>query len=430
MKKLTANWVLKLVSLLFAFIVWFLVTNINDPVISKTYYNIQVSINGFDQIEKKGQIPIILDESDVVSSVKVSAPRSVIDNLSKENIIATADVQDISSLNTLSINFSSSKSNDKIQNFSPSSDVVKLNIEKKETRTLEIKASTLGEDELTGGDIVGPVNLDQNMVRVSGPESVIKNIKKAAVEVDVRSGLPEVNTNADIVLYDNNDEVIDPSSSHVEMNIKSVGIHATIYSTKAVSIKYPPISGKPAEGYMRTGEITSNPQKVLIAAKKDVLKNIDSITVEADDLDITGLRDNLSHTYDLEEYLPEGVIFGNPEFSGKATVIVHIGAIAEKTVDVSIKNITVGETPEGFDVEINDKEYETVSLTLEGLESKINTLNPETITGTVDINKVLKNNNLTEPAEGMYSAEVEWTLPDGVEAKAPVSVYISVKNAE
>ena len=34
MKKLTSNWGLKLASLIFAVVVWFLVTNINDPITS------------------------------------------------------------------------------------------------------------------------------------------------------------------------------------------------------------------------------------------------------------------------------------------------------------------------------------------------------------------------------------------------------------
>ena len=44
MKRLTANWGLKLASLIFAVIVWFLVTNIDDPITSVRYTNIPVTL--------------------------------------------------------------------------------------------------------------------------------------------------------------------------------------------------------------------------------------------------------------------------------------------------------------------------------------------------------------------------------------------------
>jgi len=42
-KKLTSNWGLKLASVVFAAILWFLITNINDPVVSQTFYDVPVT---------------------------------------------------------------------------------------------------------------------------------------------------------------------------------------------------------------------------------------------------------------------------------------------------------------------------------------------------------------------------------------------------
>ena len=51
MKKIMANWGLKLASLIFAIIVWFLVTNINDPITSVRYTNIPVTIKNGNLIK-------------------------------------------------------------------------------------------------------------------------------------------------------------------------------------------------------------------------------------------------------------------------------------------------------------------------------------------------------------------------------------------
>ena len=142
MKRITANWGLKLASLIFAVIVWFLVTNINDPVISVRYTNVPVSIKNGNLITDKGQVYTVLDGSDTISSVTIYAPRGVIDSLSQSNIVATADIQKLSSLNTVSIDCVTNKYYDKIDKIILSSDVVKLNVERKASKSLALTATT------------------------------------------------------------------------------------------------------------------------------------------------------------------------------------------------------------------------------------------------------------------------------------------------
>ena len=80
MKRLTANWGLKLVSLIFAVIVWFFVTNIDDPITSVRYTNIPVTLKNTNLITDQGQVYTILDGSDTISSVTLFAPRSIIES--------------------------------------------------------------------------------------------------------------------------------------------------------------------------------------------------------------------------------------------------------------------------------------------------------------------------------------------------------------
>ena len=426
MKKLTANWGLKLISLLFAMIVWFLVTNINDPVTPVRFSNIQVMIKNDDLITGRGQVYSVLDGSNVINSVTVYAPRSVIDSLSQNNIVATADVQNLSSLNTISIDITTNKYSDKIDRIVPSSDLVKLDIEKKKSKQLQLEAKTIGEPK--EGFIVGEINTDENLIKISGAESIVDRVSKAEVDLDVTGLQTDIGSNEDIVLYDKDGEVVD--STNLEMKTRSVKVNVPILQTKKVPVRYR-ISGKTADGYAQTGDIDSNPGEILIAGKKSVLSTVDAIIVEGEDLDVTGLKDNFTYTADLKQFLPAGVVFADDKFDGKATVVVYIGSVSESTVDVSTKNIAVEGVPEGFEVTIDSNgEDDKVSLTLAGLDSRINTLNNSALRGTINIEQVMKDNNLTELAEGSYRAEVEWNLPKGVEVKNTVSVHISVKKAD
>ena len=314
----------------------------------------------------------------------------------------------------------------KIDRIVPSADLVKLDIEKKKSKQLQLEAKTIGEPK--EGFIVGEINTDENLIKISGAESIVDRVSKAEVDLDVTGLQTDIGSNEDIVLYDKDGEVVD--STNLEMKTRSVKVNVPILQTKKVPVRYR-ISGKTADGYAQTGDIDSNPGEVLIAGKKSVLSTVDAIIVEGEDLDVTGLKDNFTYTADLKQFLPAGVVFADDKFDGKATVVVYIGSVSESTVDVSTKNIAVEGVPEGFEVTIDSNgEDDKVSLTLAGLDSRINTLNNSALRGTINIEQVMKDNNLTELAEGSYRAEVEWNLPKGVEVKNTVSVHISVKKAD
>ncbi len=422
MKKLTANWGLKLTSLIFAIAVWFLVTNINDPITSVRYTNIPVTLKNTSLITEQGQVYTILDGSDTISSVTLYAPRSIIDSLSQNNVVATADIQDLSSLNTVSIDVNTNKYSDKIEKIVTSSDVVKLSVERKASKSLALSATTSGS--LTDGYVIGDVNTDQNMVRISGPESVVSNIASATVDVDVTGFTSNIGTDADIALLDAEGNVVDSSS--VSMNSRTVRVNVVIYETEYVPITYV-VTGEPANGYMLTGEIDSTPDSVLIAGRSSAVSAVKEIKVEDTALDVTGMTGNLNYTFSIAQYLPSGLILGDKDFSGSVAVVVHIEPVVSQTFDVDLSNISVEGTADGYIVSVDDEEYETVSLTLQGLKNSINAINPDSLKGVVKVEDIISGNNLGELKPGNYSADVQWTLPDGVKIKGTVSVYVKVE---
>jgi YbbR domain-containing protein len=422
MKKLTANWGLKLASLIFAVIVWFLITNINDPVTSVRYTNIPVTLKNTNLITDQGQVYTVLDGSDTISSVTIFAPRSIIDSLSQNNIVATADLQDLSSYNTVGIQVITNKYYDKIESITPSSSVVKLSVERKASKSLALSATTSGT--LADGYVIGDVSTEQNMIRISGPESVVGSVKYAAVDVDVTGFTSNIGTDADIVLYDANGDPIDATS--VSMNIKTVRVNVVIYETKYVSLNYI-VKGEPAAGHMLTGRVESNPSEVLIAGRSSTLSTISEIRIDDDALDVTGYSGNLQASIDVSKYLPSGVTLGDDDYNGMAAVVVYIEGVATRTLDVDISKISLKNEVNGYNIEIDDAEYDTVSLTLQGLASNLDALDPAALAGSVDVEDIIADNKLDKLSEGTYSAAVEWVLPSGVTVKTPVEVYVKVE---
>ena len=422
MKRLTANWGLKLASLIFAMVVWFLVTNINDPVTSVRYTNIPVTLKNTNLITDQGQVYTILDGSDTISSVTIYAPRSIIDSLSQNNVIATADLQELSSLNTVSVDVKTNKYFDKIEKIDTSSDMVKLSVERKASKSLALGATTSGS--LADGYVIGDVTTEQNMVRISGPESVINRITSATVDVDVTGFTSNIGTDADIMLLDAEGETVD--TSLISMNIKTVRVNVVIYETKYVPITYV-VSGEAASGYMFTKEVESTPETVQIAGRSNTISSVNEIIVDDPNINVDGLSGNLTYTYNLDKYLPAGITFADKDFSGSVSVVVHVAAVETKTFDVSVSKIAVNGDSAGFKVYVDDNEYDTVSLTLQGLPSTLGGISENSLTGSVDIQGILAANDLTELKAGTYSADVDWTLPEGVTVKGTVSVYVTVE---
>ena len=427
MKRLTANWGLKLASLIFAVIVWFLVTNINDPITSVRYTNIPVTIKNGNLITDKGQVYTVLDGSDTISSVTIYAPRAVIDSLSPSNIVATADIQNLSSLNTVKIDVTTNKYVDKIENYSLSSDVVKLNVERKASKSLALSASTSGT--VSDGYVIGDVTTEQNMVRISGPESFVNSVVKASVDVDVTGFTSNIGTDADIVLYDAEGNALDIAQSGVSMNIRTVRVNIQILETKYVPVRYL-VKGEPASGYALTGEIESTPEEVLVAGRSSAISSNNELIVESDSLDVSGLTANLTTPVDLTSALPSGISFGDSDFNGTASVVVYIGAVVEETFDISTDKISVDGSADGFDIFIDDSEYNQVSLTLQGLRSNINAVKESEITGVVKLSDIMTANDLTELKAGTYDGYISWSLPEGVYVKSAVSVYVTVREKE
>ena len=90
-KKLTNNVGLKILSILFAFLLWLVVVSVDDPVTTKPFSSIPVELINTQAVTGQGSVYEVLDNSDM-ASIHVTAKRSVLDSLSRDNFKATADM--------------------------------------------------------------------------------------------------------------------------------------------------------------------------------------------------------------------------------------------------------------------------------------------------------------------------------------------------
>ena len=91
LKTLTNNFWYKVLALLFAIILWLVVYNVDDPVITRTYMT-TVTLQNEDSIQDKYYE--ILDNSHNVSFT-VSGKRSILDKIDDSDFTATADFNEM-----------------------------------------------------------------------------------------------------------------------------------------------------------------------------------------------------------------------------------------------------------------------------------------------------------------------------------------------
>ncbi len=419
--KLTANWGLKLIAFAFAAMLWFLVTNISNPTSSRTFNNIPVTLKNTEVITASGQVYEVLDDTDTISRVSIQAPRSVCDALTRDDITAVADFADLTSRNTVSIQVSvNSRYSNEILSLASSSDTMKLSVEKKVTRTLPLEATTSGV--LSDGYIIGTVSTAQNMIRITGPESAVNAIAKASVDVDVTGFTSAIGTNGDIRLYDAEAHEIRDAS--IKKNIDTVGINVAILKSKYVGVTYI-VAGKPADGYMLTGQIDGTPDSILIAGRSDQLDEVDTIRVEDEDLDVTGLTGNLQTAINLTPYLPNGMIFGDPDFNGIVSVDVHVERIAEKTIRLSEDHITITGIPEDQEAEVELADSNTtVPVVIRGLRKTLDGINAADLNATADFSDQLDEDGRLK--SGSYEEIITLQLPKTVSAESEIDATFVV----
>lgn len=416
--KIFENIGLKLFALAFAIVLWLLVTNINDPVSRMTISNVQVRLLNTDLITKQGDVYSVLDDSDVVPVVTVTAKRSIIDALDKDDIVATADVNDLSSLDTVEIRFSSYKFNNEIDSIEGSTENVKLSIEKKLTSTFTLKTATAGK--LASGYELGSVIPEQNQVRVSGPQSVVSSISEATATVDISGATGSISTYSDIRLLDSSGNPVDTQT--LTMNINSVKVNVAVLPVKTIPVQVT-TSGSPADGYLATGKITADPETVSIAGKSSVLQTIESLQIPGSAVDISGADSDVTRTVDVSGFLPEGVTFEDSGFDGKVQVTVGIEPAQDADVDVKISSVSLNNVPQGYEAKIlavNDgsktvtaSEDGAFTLRFRGLAANIDGIRLDTLQPGVDIG-ALTADKQEENLAGNYTAAVAVTLPDSV----------------
>lgn len=424
---ITHNFGLKLLAVIVSCGVWFVVNNITDPVKSKLFTNIPVEIVNDSRITSEGKVYEIIDNTDT-TNVWVRGKSSVLKDITRDDIRAEADMAELTFMNTVGIEISSARNNSELE-FSSSVENVKLSIEDIKRGEKPITIATSGEP--AEGYIVGGTNASQNVVRFSGPETLIAGIDHAEAVVSVNGYSSDINTTADIKLYDaDNNEI---RSSSIKLNISSVNVAVTILATKEVPLSFV-TSDSPASGYVMNEEgPVSVPETVLLAGRKNVLDGVTKITVSDTALSLKDRTEDFTAIVNIQKYLPANTQFADSEFNGNVSVAIGIEALVTRDLEIPARNFAAGNAPEGFDLTIREfdgEEPQPYRIRISGTQAAVDAVNAENVIGVVDMDALLNTLGFEQWQAGIYTGEITFNLPENVKLENTYRMTIVLETPE
>lgn len=412
LKTLTKNLGFKILAVVFAFILWLVVYNTDDPTITVSYTT-NVTVENASVVTDMNKCYEVLNGTNTVSFA-VTAKRSVLNKLEDTDFTAVAD------MNRMIVNEDGDKANVPIEIISKRSNsslkyneknkYLEVSLEDLMKRRFIITADTSGK--VADGYALGEVTVtNPNVLNVSGPASIVNKIDSVVATIDVDGMSMNLSDNVIPALYDADGQEID--TTKLKLSNTTVTISAKILSVKEIPLVFS-TSGVPY-GDNRVVEISSKPETIKVKGSSTTLNPLSSLNIPGDVLNVSGASEDITTTIDISEYLPDGVELVNAS-DATVTVTVRIEAYESKKFNLSTSQINVNGLDSNYDLSFDQS---TVAVTVSGLKNDLNKLNTSQLSASIDV---------TDLGVGTHQVNLDLNLDEDNYAYQTITVTIEIKD--
>ncbi len=402
-RRITNNFGLKVLAVIFAIIVWLAIVNVADPDKSATF-TIPVEIINAGYLTDQGKTYEVADNTDMISFT-VTGKRSIVENLTAEDFRATANFENIDdTFSMVPIVLTATSYSSQLE-ITRRVSYMMLDVEDLVTVEYEITVNLEGDP--AAGCFVAATEVTPGTVAVTGAKSLIEAIDAAQVTLDVE-GLDEpVTSTATVVLLNENGVVL--NEEELTPDITEAEVTARIQMRKSVPLTFQ-ASGEPADGYWYR-EPECEVDSVLLNGDTSVLSEIEEIAIDTATLNVRNRTEDLVVTVDLTDYLPEGVTLAEGEAEEVAITVPVVPATVVET-ELSAEDITVTGLDDGRSLTILT---DPVPVVLTGLEEDLVRFNTNRLNAVLDVSGL---------EEGIHVLTFYPKTDGNYKAEATVSVII------
>lgn len=360
-------------SLAIAFALWFYVISVVSPESDEIFYDIPVSYQN-DVMDERGLM--IVSETPTVT-LHLKGNRSDLNELNASNITILVDLAAIQTPGTqmlrYNVSYPGNLPSNAFQTLSQTPNLLLLKVENKVKKAVPIQLDYM-ETKVPDGYIAEketPV-MDVAVVEVSGPESVVEQIDRALIQVDLTDRTESVVGAFSYVLCNEAGEPVD--AQMITTNVEEVNLSVKVQRIKELPVHLTLVDGGGAT--QDTCKVELSQQTIWVAGSESKLRELESIELGSVNLaELKGETNEL--TFDV--VLPEGVT--NTSGVPQVTAIITFPELTTKKLSVGKSRFVTTGVPAGTEVVWIT---EAAEIELRGPKTLMETLTEKAVTVTVD----------------------------------------------
>lgn len=294
---------LKLTAVLIAILFWMIVIA-SDPTLERQKeMTATVSVTGADTLRSRGYVVTDdLTSSTITVNITAKVTQGNYDRATAASFSPRLDLSQITSDGQQEVSFSAGYSTyGEIQSFEPKS--MTVNVERYITRS-RVPVVVRVTGEMPQGLWRSATSCDPNLVSVSGPASLVEQVRRAVVELPLEglsADMEDCQVTSPVTLETADGQTISSPLIRItfeSVTVDSASIECSVLPTRSVAVDAASaITGTPAHGY-EVGEIRVSPETVTVADSAEALKNLEAMFVQSP-VDVTGATEDLLVTVPL-----------------------------------------------------------------------------------------------------------------------------------
>lgn len=366
-EKLLHNWVWKILSLVLAFSLWFVVVSYNDPYVTKSFKGILVEKRNEDAITSQEQAITYLEGETI--NIILKGSRSKIERLTEDDITAYVDMKKVSITGALDIEVYVIGDIDILEK-KPSN----MQISLEDIKTIQKDVQIFFDGELANSYIKLNPEITPNQIELTGPESKLAKVASVIVTINIDGVSDDITAIVAPRVQDSTGgEVTD-----LEISNRQIQVMVPIEKTKKVPVYFRTIN-KLNNSY-RLIKMNLDMEEVTVRGKKEVLENFTSILM--DDIDLSLLTDEtVELTRNISDYLPEGITLYDG--GNRAKIEVDVQPIITRDFIITSSDITIKSLSENMKFKFVDEP--AVVISIKGIKKDLDKISSQLLGASISL---------------------------------------------
>ncbi|WP_195948335.1 YbbR-like domain-containing protein [Paraclostridium bifermentans] len=324
--RLKNNTKIKLISLLSALVLWLYVMTVEDPVETRTFSDIPVTITNMSVLEERGLT--IYPKEELLADISIRANLSSLRPINRDNIYIYGRLDDPKE--GKNVVYLQANLPERVNKYDIKPNVITLDLEKVVNEKRSISVDVEGEPKTN----IDNIDTNKKTVDVSGPRTLVNKVTSIKATLDASDKYKDFSTKLKLVPVDaNGDEV-----KGVKLDDNFVVATVKFLQEKVVPVKL--VFDDSVSNQSNLENYSINPKDVTIEGKKEAIDNINGINTKP--ITTSDLKSN--NSIDVALDIPKDVKIKNNISSIKLNIN---------------KNITSEFLISKSDIEIVSKESET-----------------------------------------------------------------------